>query len=363
LEFRGLLVSAILAGSWRRCLNQALDLTELQLDQVTPLLYGSGAAALGWRRVCNTELRTTASAQVLQQAYRLLVLQSAIHEENIKTVFQLLREHAIEAILIKGWAAAGLYPERALRPYGDIDLFVRSSDWKTAGDLLALPEAAGCWVDLHKRISELDDRTVDQLFERSRSLPLGGTRVRVLAPEDHLALLAIHLLKHGAWRPLWFCDIGAAIESLPKDFDWELCFGKNRRRAGWIKSAILLAHRLLAARVDHLPLAEKEKKLPPWLVAAVLKQWEHPFAVNQPPMCHSAAMASHLLHPAGLLKGIQERWPNPILATVSINGSFNNLPRLPYQIGNCTLRAGRFLIKLPQLVHEHRRQSRSEFKL
>src|SRR4029077_10391846 len=102
-----------------------------------------------------TELKATSSAQVLHQAYRLQTLQSAIHEEKIKTVFRLLRESSIDPILVKGWAAANLYPDRALRPYGDIDLCVRPSDYKTAANLLTGPEATGCWVDLHRGFSEI----------------------------------------------------------------------------------------------------------------------------------------------------------------------------------------------------------------
>ena len=228
VDTRGSLVSAILTGSWRPTLNQSLDVSEKELDAVTPLLYGSGGAALGWWQVRQTELKTTPSAEVLHQAYRLQVLQSAIHEEKIKTVFRLLRESSIEPILVKGWAAASLYPERALRPYGDIDLCVRPADYKTATTILAGPEATGCWVDLHNGFSELKDRAVDQLFERSRLVALDGEHVRVLSGEDHLGLLAIHFLKHGAWRPLWLCDIGAAIESLPTSFDWDTCLGRDK---------------------------------------------------------------------------------------------------------------------------------------
>ena len=347
-QYHGSLISTVLAGSWRPAFPLSLRLSQGQLDEVTPLLYGSGAAALGWWRVSGSELRQTASAEVLQQAYRMQVLQSAIHEENIKTVLSLLRAQSIEAILVKGWAAAGMYPERGLRPYGDIDLCVRASDWKAANDVLSSPAADGCWVDLHKGFSELADRTVAQLFERSRLVPLEDIQVRVLSAEDHLALLAIHFLKHGAWRPLWLCDIGAAVESLPADFDWKVCFGPGKRRAGWIRSAIFLAHTLLDARIDDLPFRDAGNELHSWLLETVMKEWAHPFAGSQPPMSHPLPMVAHLRHPSGLLQGLRERWPNPILATISVNGSFNRMPPLPYQLGNCIARACGFLIRLPR---------------
>jgi len=348
-ETRGTLVCSILAGSWRHTHTHTLGISETQLNEVAPLLYGSGGAALGWWRVRDTDLRDSASADVLHEAYRLQTLQSAIHEEKIKTVFRLLRESSIEPILVKGWAAAGLYPDRALRPYGDIDLLVRPSDYKVAAALLAGPEAAGCWVDLHHGFDELKGRKFDQLFERSRLVDLGDDYVRVLSAEDHLALLAIHLLKHGAWRPLWLCDIGAAVESLPPNFSWDVCLGRKKPRADWIVSAIGLANRLLAARIDHLPIAGEANRLPKWLVAAVLKQWQNPYAIDQPPMRHPAPMANYLRHPSGLLNGLKQRWPDPILATISVNGKLSNMPRLPYQLVNCISRVARFTVRLKTL--------------
>src|SRR5437870_8658573 len=49
---------------------------------------------------------------------------------------------------------------------------------------------------------------------------------------------------------------------------------------------------------------------------AVLKAWETPFAIDQPPMSHRAPMRSYLRDPRGLLPDLAHRWPNPILATV-----------------------------------------------
>ena len=346
-HFVSSVLAEVLAGSWRRSNSPQLSISEAQLDEVTPLLYGSGAGALGWWRIRDSELRTTASASVLQQAYRLQVLQSEIHEEKIKKVFFMLRTAAIEPILVKGWAASRLYPEPGLRPYGDIDLLVKPEHYKNAAELLARPEARDCWVDLRQRCSELADRSTTELFARSQLLPLGDGTVRVLAPEDHLALLAVHLLKHGAWRPLWLCDIGAFVESLSPDFDWELCLGPTRRRARWIKCAIGLAAYFLRANTDHLPLSIKECELPRWLVAAVRRAWQHPFALNQPPMSHPVPFRQQLKDAAGLGNAIRQRWPNPILATISVNGAFNGLPRFPYQLGNCFLRTARFVLRVP----------------
>jgi len=345
---KGGLVAKMLSGVWRSSAFPPLEISESELNEVTPLLYGSGAASLGWRRLSKTELKESPSGELLHQAYRLLSLQSEIHEQHIEKVFRLLREASVDAVLAKGWAAAGLYPERSLRPYGDIDICIRPEHYKLAEEILSGPEVNDCQIDLHKHFSEIDERSIDEMFNRSQQVTLGAEQIRILGPEDHLALLSIHLLKHGAWRPLWLCDIGAAIESLPPAFDWDICLGRNATRARWIVCSIGLANRLLQANTDPLPVAAEAREIPTWLVENVLKHWANPFAMYQPPMSHPVPMATQWRNPRGLLTGLRERWPDPILATISVNGRFNSFPRLPYQMANCVSRVIRIFARTPR---------------
>jgi hypothetical protein len=345
-SYKGRLVAEVLAGAWRSSNFPRLQISESELDEITPLLYDSGAAALAWNRLSQTSLRTSASAELLHHAYRLQSLQSDIHEQKIEKVFRLCREVQLEAVLAKGWAAAGIYSTRALRPFGDIDICVRPEQFKLAEEVFNSPEAIDCWVDLHQQFSEIGDRTVAQLLARSTTVALGAEQIRILGLEDQFALSSIHLLKHGAWRPLWLCDVGVALESLPPTFSWDTCLGQNITRAKWIMCAIGLAKELLGADTEKVP-ENVNTQVPGWLVQNVLKQWERPFAINQPPMSHPVPMANVLRHPSQLPEGLRQRWPNPILATISVNGEFNNLPRLPYQLANCISRVGRLLFNSP----------------
>jgi hypothetical protein len=283
----------------------------------------------------------------LQQAYRLQALQVTIHERQIKKVFSLLRQAAVEPLLVKGWAAALLYPNMSLRPYGDIDLLVRPQHFKTAQAVLTSEEASECWVDLHNRFSELDGRSADELFNRSRVVNLDGEQIRILAAEDHLALLAVHLLKHGAWRPVWLCDIAAAIESITDEFSWQTCFGSDSTRADWISVAISLSKTLLRAEADSVPI-QMNTKIPNWLVRSVLKQWSNLFPANHLPIQPPPLMAENLGNVSKILKATRQRWPDPITATFKLNGSFGAFPRFPYQLGEFGFRAGRFLVGLPK---------------
>lgn len=346
------LIARTLAGSWRSEVT-ACDLSEAELDQVTPLLMGSGAAALGWRRVRDSSLRDSPSGELLHQAYRLQSLQSEMQEQKVAKVFRLLRERSIKAILAKGWVAAGLYPDRTFRPFGDIDICVSPRDYKIVAEIFGSDEGNDCWVDLHRKYSEIGDRSFEELLSRARVEKAGSEDVLVLCQEDHLALLSIHFLKHGAWRPLWLCDVAVAVENAPAAFDWKLCFGKDGTRASWIRAAIALAERLLGANTTKVPANGAPAHLPDWLLESVLKQWCKPYALFQAPMSHPVPMSALMRRPADLLEGLRLRWPNPIIATISVNGRLNNLPRFPYQLANCLARVTRFLISGSEELQEH----------
>ena len=338
---RGQLVANFLAGSWRDK-QPALDICVSDLELVTRLLYDSGGAGLAWWRFGESYLKTSACGELLHQGYYMQALQSAINEDRIVTACGLLGAAGIEPILIKGWSIARLYPHPTLRAYGDVDLLVRPSEYRAA--LEALNPADAWWVDLHSELSELEDRPIRELFECSRAVDLQGCKVRVLGPEDNLALLAIHFFKHGAWRPSWLCDIALMIESLPPRFDWNLCFGSNQRQASWIASSIVLAHRLLGAQIDAVPLSARARDIPDWLLDATLKQWGNLHSRDHLPVQPRPPFARSLRSPRNLLKEVRERWPDPITATFNLNGRVVAFPRFPYQIGAFALQAGQYLL-------------------
>ena len=340
ISSRGDLVSRVLRASWRNSFSSEPDISAAELDEVTPLLYDSGAAGLGWWRIRESDLRETASGEYLHQAFRLLTLQAAIHETKIRKVFAALRSAGVEPILIKGWAVARTYPQPALRPYGDIDLIVRPCDLALAQDI-GEASLRDCWLDFHTLPFELADRPLEELYSRSRLVPCGDELVRVLSEEDQFALLAVHLLKHGAWRPLWLCDLAVLLESMSTDFDWNACLGRDRRRVNWILAATGLAQTLLDASIKDESVLERATKTPAWLSQQVLKSWDTPFAAVQAPQRHKAPISSYLRSPAGLWSDLARRWPDPIMATVTVNGTFAARRRIRYEFGNWLLRAAR----------------------
>jgi hypothetical protein len=165
-------------------------------------------------------------------------------------------------------------------------------------------------------------------------VPLGGLQVRIVGPEDQLRLSCLHLLRHGAWRPLWLCDCGLLVETRSADFDWDYCLRGNRRHAKALLCVLRLANQLLGACVEETPAADRGGSLPSWLIPAVLRQWGRPYVryADQP-------LANYLRSPAGLLPALRRRWPNPIEATFGMRAPFNELPRLPFQLADCVARS------------------------
>lgn len=345
-EAPGKLVAHLLYGAWRQTLPE-LDLSAAQLEAVTPQLLWSGSAGLGWRRISATDLRTTAAATKLQQAYRLQSLYAGLHETEIEQVIGLLHAAGVEPLLIKGRAAAEFYPDRGLRPYGDIDLCFEINQYAKALAVLRSPEGTAINVDPHDGLDGFYGLSLDDMLMRSQRIRVGQIEVRVPCFEDHFRILCIHFLKHGAWRPLSLCDVAAALESRPMVVNWERCLGNDRRRADWVACAIGLAHQLLGARVDDAPATPRSGRLPRWLIPAVLRQWQKPHPESNET---SELLVTYLRKPSLWKTELAKRWPNPIRATMYFSGPFNEFPRLPFQLGNVLIQGARFVARLPKAL-------------
>ena len=337
---RGRLVAELLAGAWR-C--SPVSRSAEELAEIAGLLTNSGAGALAWRRIRNTELRNSQIAELFQAQYRFQTLQAALHERSLKKVIPLLRDAGVEPLLVKGWAIARLYPEVGMRPYVDLDLCVLPDNYARASEVLSSGECDDCNVDLHAGFGKFYDRRTHEIFARSRLVKLDDLDVRVLGTEDDLRFLCMHLLRHGAALPLWLCDVAVLMEELPSDFDWDRCLSGSRKKADWVACAIGLAHQLLGVGVEGTPVADRARNLPAWLVSTVLEAWGAPFRSR-------GQLAVYLREPGRLLrelpKELPRHWPNAIEATVSLKGPFNSLPRLPFQLGHVASRSAALMSQL-----------------
>ncbi len=256
-----------------------------------------------------------------------------MREAPLARAFTVLRAAGIEPILGKGWAVARLYPSPGLRPMGDIDLYV---PWADMGRARAALDADGdSPVDLHAGFAELDDRPAKDLLSRSECVSLGGEALRVFGAEDHMRLLCLHLLRHGAIRPLWLVDVALALESRGKSFDWD-CYlaGEGWRREAAVV-ALGLAHAVLGASLGRVPPQVRAEGAPSWIAAAVLSEWER----GRPP--HGARTPFLLERPARWAQAIRLRWPNAIEATYATGAPWRGVPRPLIQAAAAARRAAR----------------------
>ena len=335
----GAVIARLLKRAWRPDQPPA-DFPVDDLAQVEAQLMASGSAGLAWWRIRADEtLRESAVGSRLHDAFRMHTLHAGLNEEHIERVLNALASEGIQALLFKGWDAARMYPEPGLRPYGDIDLLVRPQDMEHAREVCSrLPE--GSRADLVHDV-ETFGSTLDALFAASGVARLAsGYEVRVPSKEDRLRLLGLHTLKHGAWRPLWLCDVGIAVETRGDDFDWHRCLTQSPVVQDWVTTIVALSGALLGADISPTPAAGRV--LPRWLVRAVLSRWGVPFPERYGTVLEPLAM---LRDPVDVARGLRKRWADPISATVAMKAQFNSVPRAPIQVAYALRRTAGFVAR------------------
>jgi Uncharacterised nucleotidyltransferase len=191
------------------------------------------------------------------------------------------RAHGISIVPFKGPAlAASVYGNLAFRQFGDLDILVERRHASKAKEVLVsrgyqpkrrptrTQEAAELRsrrqqvfirhegtnkvrVELHWGIVEeryafsLDP---ERLRERLDRIPLGGTMVPILSPEDTLLILCVHGYRH-LWEQLgWICDVAELIRT-HQDMGWEQVMAQARALGGErvVLVGLFLAHDLLEA--------------------------------------------------------------------------------------------------------------------
>ena len=183
------LLASFLNGSWRReC--PPLSLTPAEVARAAPLLIGSGAAALGWRRIKDTPaLKGCAEAQELCQSGQILALEDARLDGALEFVATRLNEVGIVPLIAKGWAVAHFYSARYLRAYGDFDLCAPAGRYELArATLLRLTPTRSPESDMERHICRLragsrglHDRSAQE-FRRHRLHAPGRDAPRPLDP-------------------------------------------------------------------------------------------------------------------------------------------------------------------------------------
>jgi hypothetical protein len=326
---RGRLVARTLRGAWRATPPPPDVPADDLLAAAPALLRTAGVPLAVWRH--RSVVEATPALAPWRDAWRIQALHAAVLEDRLGVAVSHLRAAGVEPLLAKGWAIARQYPRPGLRPYGDLDLYVRPADHGAAR--AAAGELTGIAVDLHRGLVDLDDRDHEAVRARAPVARVGGADIRVLAPEDHLRLLCRHLLRHGAARPIWLCDVALLVETRGSRFDWDLVLEGRASRRGAVLSAIGLAGTLLGADLTGTPAAAHA--LPRWLEPAVLRQWGQGVGHREP-------LAACLGRPAAFRSELGRHWPNAVEASAALDAPFDGRPRFPFQLAHVTVRAAHF---------------------
>lgn len=328
MEERGFLVGRILARSWRVDVP-VHAIPAHRLAEVVPFMLRTGAGSLAWRRA--------PTDPELLNAYRCHSLQAAVHQRNLIELLRRLAWVGIQPLLCKGWTCARLYPEAGLRPYGDFDLCVPADQSGAATQVLNHANGRFGQVDLHTSLVDLEDRPGTEVLARCKIAKVGDQTVHVLGAEDHLHQLCLHFARHGGWRPLWLCDIAAAAENLPADFDWDYFLAG--RNTAWTLCMMGLARRLLDAEIPE----RAQGPTPAWVERAVLRQWGRGLAGDSHSL-PTQPWAQCLRRPSTWLRGIRDRWPNPIEAALALKaGPSTHWPECALQLRYFTRRSAGFV--------------------
>lgn len=271
--------------------------------------------------------------QEKQNNIKWLQISQKVKEDWITKTFEHLRKNEIEPILIKGRANAEFYPNKFERQYHDIDICVSPENFKKAEFLLKNNLTKYGVVDLHDGLRHLDTLDWENLYENSILLELNNHKIRILRPEDHLRILAVHWLMDGGEYKDRLYDIFWVVKNRPKDFDWERCLNSvSQNRRYWIICVIGLTHKYLKLNIDDLPFSHEAKQLPKWLVERVEKEWDSQIRI--------IPLLDTLENPKMFFQQLSKRFPpNPIAATVMEEGSFKSKTLLHYQVKNILRRA------------------------
>ncbi|MGB7070946.1 MAG: nucleotidyltransferase family protein [Pyrinomonadaceae bacterium] len=269
------------------------------------------------------------------------LLQKKRREIEAAEVFALFRSHGIQPIMIKGWASARFYPPDSPRHMGDLDIAVPAGSHEISKAILESKELHYS-IDLHREFRLYDKLRWDDLYANSEEITVSGGSFRVLRPEDHLRVICVHWLNDGGARKEKLLDIVYAVQNRPANFDWDRCLGVvSAVRRRWIVCAIGLAHKYYGLDLDDLPFADEALDIPEWVSKCVEKEWSHGELLDTP-------VSTQIHDPKRLIIEIRKRIPpNPIRATIEMEGDLYGGSRHLYQAMILAWRSVDFLKKLP----------------
>ncbi len=189
--------------------------------------------------------------QQMQYAMRSNLVKQMNLRQILVSAIQLLRQHGIEPVLLKGFGLASLYPNPNLRQFGDIDLFIGLECFHEACALLRTLPGGYNWggevdsghhyniefgpypMEVHRVSADVIDPEEalvyaaierDGLFEHPRQMNLDGAEVGIPSKEFMVFFTFYHAWHHFltsgvGWRQI--SDVAMALHAYHGQLDTE----------------------------------------------------------------------------------------------------------------------------------------------
>ncbi|RMF94397.1 MAG: lasso peptide biosynthesis B2 protein [Nitrospinota bacterium] len=232
------------------------EITEMAVHySLVPLLYTS------LQRLDKKARLPAGTMMQLKTLYHQHAVQNLHMRKRLQEILSAFAKAGVPVVVLKGAALAEVvYPHIALRPMRDLDLLVRREDTGEADRLLrrlhytALsPPRFAAWYREHHHLAPYmnRDRTlalelhhhlvpphigvqvpVQDLWQRARPVSIASIPTLILAPEDLLLHLCLHLayldrfLGVGKLRALY--DMALTIQRYQGELDWERLLGRGQ---------------------------------------------------------------------------------------------------------------------------------------
>lgn len=192
----------------------------------------------------------------LKRSHKTCLQARMVAGQQFRDISSNFNRQGIALIPLKGLALADtVYPDLALRPSNDLDLFIARKDLdqaKRALKQLGYTENRACFpnqvsrglkvttnfvqnhklpLDVHWHIIRPPYNKyvpVDDLWRNAVSESLYGIDTLVFSPEYQLLHSCFHFAKHGYWRLLWLVDISELIHSYREMLDWRVIVNKTQ---------------------------------------------------------------------------------------------------------------------------------------
>lgn len=207
-------------------------------------------------------------------------MQTMLLYAEMTKVVGLLNEADIPVVVLKGPALADtVYPDPALRAYGDIDILIHEKDLLQTSEILRnrgyveehesnhphrihqchgifqrkfLNSDSGHLVEVHCDHLQigLEPVSMDEIWSDATEHSFGRATARVLEQHDLFVQLCVHLLRHGFERLAWFKDLDLMVRG--GTLDWELVAAKAQKQ-GCLDSMAYTLHLLTRVLGTQLP--------------------------------------------------------------------------------------------------------------